>query len=65
MKKFNKLFTFKAKDDLKDDILSVIDDEETMSSFIRKAVYAEIMDRKLKDKGTEIKRVRQRPITLG
>jgi hypothetical protein len=45
-KKFNKLYTFKAKEDLKTDINSVITDEESVSSFIRKAIYNEIINRK-------------------
>ena len=46
MRNLTKLYTFKAQEDLKQNILDVLDKEESVSSFIRKAIYNEIIERK-------------------
>ena len=63
--KFTKLYTFKGKEDLHKDIEDVINDEESMSSFIRKAIYNEIIERKklLKDDDDKPKPIK--PIVFG
>ena len=65
-KKYTKLYTFKAQEDLKQNINDVLDKEESISSFIRKAIYNEIIERKkLLQDDYVFKTRRIKPIVLG